>query len=529
MKKTIKINLGGIIFFIDEDAYEKLQNYLNAINSQFQDFEGGREITDDIELRIAEIFQSKITDQKQVITTGDVDEMVRIMGKPEDYLNGDEYREETDGEKAAACRRQKRLYRNPDDAVIGGICSGLGAYFDIDPVWIRIIFIILLFAGGLGLWLYIILWIVIPSAETPTQKLEMRGERITVENIEKSVKKEYEKVKDNLKKVKDTKGYRKTSDTANDIIRGLGSILTVFLKIILMIIGIVLIITGFTAILAFAGIFFFKHTLFIPSLFDMEIFYSTDFLKIFTGPGNVNFIMLTLILTVCIPLIALIYGGIKLIFRFKANDKIIGLTAFVLWLLSAISLFALTVFEGINYTDDAKVTNTHLMTRLPSDTLYIQLTNNYQDVDWENEIYLEIDNVNIYLDREKDKLFGKPKLDVIKNRNNEIRLEIEKRSQGRTPRLAAQNARSIIYFWEQKDSLLLLDPYFSLPEGEQWRAPEVRLNLKLPIGKVIYLDEDLVEIIYGIDNTMDIYDSDMAGEKWIMKEEGLTLSRPEIH
>lgn len=529
MKKTIKINLSGIIFHIDDDAYEKLKNYLNAINNQFQHLEDGREIIEDIESRIAEIFHTKLSDQKQVINQEDVVEMIATMGKPEDYINGDDYHEEAAGERAAGYRAHKRLYRNPDDAVLGGVCGGLGTYFNIDPVWIRIIFLLLILAGGVTLLVYIILWIVIPKAETPSQKLEMRGERITVETIEKSVKEEYTKVKDNLKKVKKSNGYRKTRDTTNDIIRGLGSILTVFLKIILMIIGIVLIITGFTAILAFAGFFFFEHTVLLPSLFDMEIFYFPDFLQIFTGPGNVNFIMLTLILTVCIPLIALIYGGIKLIFRFKANDKIIGLTAFVLWLLSAISLFALTVFEGINYTDDAKVTNTHLMTRLPSDTLYIQPTNNYQDVDWENEIYLEIDNVNIYLDREEDKLFGKPKLDVIKNRNNEIRLEIEKRSQGRTPRLAAQNARSIIYFWEQKDSLLLLDPYFSLPEGERWRAPEVRLNLKLPIGKVICLDEDLVEIIYGIDNTMDTYDSDMAGEKWIMKEEGLTLFRPEIH
>jgi len=529
MKKTIKINLSGIIFHIDDDAYEKLKNYLNAINNQFQHLEDGREIIEDIESRIAEIFHTKLSDQKQVINQEDVVEMIATMGKPEDYINGDDYHEEAAGERAAGYRAHKRFYRNPDDAVLGGVCGGLGTYFNIDPVWIRIIFLLLILAGGVTLLVYIILWIVIPKAETPSQKLEMRGERITVETIEKLVKEEYTKVKDNLKKVKKSNGYRKTRDTTNDIIRGLGSILTVFLKIILMIIGIVLIITGFTAILAFAGFFFFEHTVLLPSLFDMEIFYFPDFLQIFTGPANVNFIMLTLILTVCIPLIALIYGGIKLIFRFKANDKIIGLTAFVLWLLSAISLFALTVFEGINYADDAKVTNTHLMTRLPSDTLYIQLTNNYQDVDWENEIYLEIDNVNIYLDREEDKLFGKPKLDVIKNRNNEIRLEIEKRSQGRTPRLAAQNARSIIYFWEQKDSLLLLDPYFSLPEGERWRAPEVRLNLKLPIGKVICLDEDLVEIIYGIDNTMDTYDSDMAGEKWIMKEEGLTLFRPGIH
>ena len=135
----------------------------------------------------------------------------------------------------------------------------------------------------------------------------------------------------------------------------------------------------------------------------------------------------------------------------------------------------------------------------------------------------------MYLDREEDKLYGRPRLDIVKNTTDEIQLEIEKRSQGRTPRLAAQNARSLIYKWEQRDSLLLFDSYFSLPENERWRAPEVRLKIKLPVGKVVDLDEDMVEIIYDIDNTTDIYDSDMAGKKWIMKEEGLTLFFLEIH
>ncbi|MCK4465530.1 MAG: PspC domain-containing protein [Bacteroidales bacterium] len=529
MKKTIKINLSGIIFHIDDDAYEKLKNYLNAINNQFQHLEDGPEIIEDIESRIAEIFHTKLSDQKQVINQEDVVEMIATMGKPEDYINGDDYHEEAAGERAAGYRAHKRLYRNPDDAVLGGVCGGLGTYFNIDPVWIRIIFLLLLLAGGVTLLVYIILWIVIPKAETPSQKLEMRGERITVENIEKSVKKEYEKVKDNLKKVKDTKGYRRTRDTTNDIIRGLGSILTVFLKIILMIIGIALIITGFTAILAFAGFFFFEHTVLLPSLFDMEIFYFPDFLHIFTDPGNVSFFMITLVLTICIPLLALMYGGIKLIFRFKANDKIIGLTAFVLWLLSVISLFALTFFESVNYADDARITKTHQVIGLPSDTLYLQLSGNYREVDWRNEIYLEIDDFEVYLDREEDKLYGRPRLDIVKNTTDEIQLEIEKRSQGRTPRFAAQNARSLIYKWEQRDSLLLFDPYFSLPENERWRAPEVRLKIKLPVGKVVDLDEDMVEIIYDIDNTTDIYDSDMAGKKWIMKEEGLTLFILEIH
>lgn len=518
MKKTIKINLGGIIFHIDEDAYAKLKEYLNALTVKFGHLEEGAEIISDIESRIAEILQSEVKDEKQVINIQDIDKMKEIMGEPEDYYEGEQEKEPV----TVSFKAGKRLYRDPDDPILGGVCSGLGTYFGVDPIWFRVLFIILLLGYGSGVLLYLILWIIIPKAETTTQKLEMRGENITIQNIERSVKKEYQNVRENFRKMKDSKGYHRSKDAVYDVFHGIGNVLVIFLKIILMIIGISFIIVGFFILLGFISLFLFRHTFFLPDFMDMNYFYFPDMLKIFTHGDNVTFIMITLILSIGIPLIALIYGGIKLVFRFKANDRVIGLTAFVLWLLSVISLFTISAFEGINFAEDAKVKNTFLITGLPSDTLYLKINEHPIKPVESDRFYIEIENVGIYLDKTTNEIFGKPGFDIRKGDSEIIELEVRKRSNGSTYRSAAENAGNLIYNWVQKDSLLILDPYFRLPEGEQWRIPQVKLMLNLPVGKVVYFDKSMTEIMYGIDNTLDTYDYDMVGKKWIMKEEGLT-------
>jgi len=522
MKKSIKINLAGLVFHIDEDAYQKLKEYLHAITEQFKELEEGEEIINDIESRIAEIFQGYIDEHKEVITIGDVETMITIMGKPEEYLNGEEFTEETGKKKTYRYKTAKRLYRDPNDAILGGVCGGLGAYFGIDPLWFRLIFIFLTLGYLSGVLIYLILWVVVPRATTHTQKLEMRGEHITIKNIEKSVKEEYENVKDNLKNVKKSKGYHRTRSAIHDVVDLIGGVLLAILKIILIIIGVSFILAGFAVLIGFIGIFFFKHSFFIPTLFDTEIFYFPDFLQMFVDPGNVPLIIVALLLTVCIPLIALIYGGIKLIFRFKANDKIVGLTAFVLWFLSAITLFAFTVVEGVNYTDSARLTSSYPVTGLSGDTLYLELNENYPDMGYPNDFRFEVDEVEIIASRQEDVFYCKPTFDIEMNETGALALDIERRSQGKSRRQAAENARTLMYNWELKDSVLYLDQFFHLPEGVKWRAPEMNLTLKIPEGMVVYISDEMHEIIYDIRNTENVWDFDMTGRMWIMTEEGLS-------
>jgi len=148
MKKTIKIKIGGIVFHIDDDAYDILKVYLDSLSRYFSRLEDGKEVMDDIETRIAEIFQQNTGIQKEVITIDDVNRMITIMGEAKDIIDEDE--PETTRSQTSS-RSTGRLYRDPDNGILGGVCSGLGAYFNIDPLLFQIIFLISLLAYGLGL------------------------------------------------------------------------------------------------------------------------------------------------------------------------------------------------------------------------------------------------------------------------------------------------------------------------------------------------------------------------------------------
>lgn len=190
MKKTFTINISGIIFHIDDDAYSKLNSYLSSIKRHFNNLNGKEEVIADIESRIAEILQAKLTDNKQVIGVEDIDEVIVIMGQPSDFADD----EDDSAEPSQAHHSYKRLYRDSENKMIGGVASGIAAYLHTDPLWIRILFIISLFTT-LGIFIYVILWIALPEAFTTTERLEMKGEKVNISNIEKSIKDEFDKLK----------------------------------------------------------------------------------------------------------------------------------------------------------------------------------------------------------------------------------------------------------------------------------------------------------------------------------------------
>jgi phage shock protein PspC (stress-responsive transcriptional regulator) len=191
MKITLSVNLGGYSFNIDEDAYDELKRYLKNLEFHFAGEESSAEILSDIETRMAELFRAKMTGYKQVITIEDVRETIKILGTPEDIddKNGPSIRDKF------TSPGYHRMYRDPDHRIIGGVCAGMGAYWDIDPVIVRVIFAALIFAGGLGALAYLILWIVLPEAKTTAQKIEMKGNPVNIHNIKESVKQEFENVR----------------------------------------------------------------------------------------------------------------------------------------------------------------------------------------------------------------------------------------------------------------------------------------------------------------------------------------------
>lgn len=313
MNKTVTINIAGLVFHIDEDAYNRLDAYINAVRNSIQQ-EDKEEIVEDIEARIAELFSDRIDQQSGVIRMNHVDEIIEIMGKPEDYFIEEEGYVAIE-EGFTTSKGTKKIYRDGDKRILGGVCAGLGHYLNVDVVWIRIIFVLLFFLYGLSTLVYFILWIIIPKARTVADVLEMKGEPVNISNIEKQFRQgishSYQTLKTNGK-------------SAADIIRK--------------VIGISLIVFG--VISAFAS--FFVPVIFNierESLFDTAVHFNETTLGLPFWVLN-----LSLFLVSCIPFILIILLGIK---SLNPKTKHIGLVSIILGFLWLTAMFVFT-YEMIN-------------------------------------------------------------------------------------------------------------------------------------------------------------------------------------
>ena len=525
MKKTIKINLSGIIFHIDDDAYEKLKTYLDTISRHFSNKQESKEIIDDIESRIAELFQERITDENQVITLEIVNEVIDIMGNPEDIADSGE---ETEGKSTfhESYTGNKRLYRDPENSVIGGICGGLSAYFAVDPVIFRLLFVIFFFAGGTSILVYIILWIVLPKAETAAQKLEMRGEKVNVSNLEKKIREEYDNVKDNVSKAKDnvkesvskakdSVTYKNTERAASDFFEALGKILLVFIKVILIIIGTSLVIAGIGILiglitLPFVGIHLFP--------FESYNFSLGDLLIPFTDPVSVTLLVIAIMLLIFIPIAAMIYGLVKLIFNLKTRNRGLMVGAVTLWIVSLFLIIGIVAFESSHYSDFGRDSLSQDLT-IQSDTLFITV-NDDQEEYLKDESIFNLDN-RWFMMEDADAFYGRIDLDIERTKGEEFEIEVEKESKGRSWDHAKENAANIDYMFRTRGNTLELDPYFSVDLENKWRFPRVEAIVRVPEGKVIVLDRKTRDILEGVRNVNHLSDWNMAGKSWIMTEEGL--------
>ena len=526
MKTTIKINLSGQIFNLDEDAYQMLKEYLDSISSRFRDTDEGKEIIEDIESRIAELFQEKISEKKQVITIEDVKDIIVVMGKPEDILDEEGTAEEPGSSTYTNGKKTRKFYRDPENTAIGGVCSGLAAYFGIEIWLMRLLWVVLFIAtgGGLILILYIVLWIAVPYAQTAAEKLEMRGEKVNVSNIEKQVKEEYENVKENVKegyqKVKDSKGLKKTKSVLDEILYVLGQFILIVLKVILAIVGFSLIIAGLVTLIALSIGFFFGSAIFPFNWFGTDVNSIAEILGIFGDPTNLTLISIALFFVIVIPLIAIIYGGIKMMFRFKANDKMIGLTAFVLWILSLIFLVSMAAFEGWNFNAYGRSSSTYELEEFSSDTLFIRINNNPQIDGFSSDWYTSYDDDWHMLSME-DRVYGKVDVNILEGEFDDWELAVRKHSQGKNNTEAVMNAGKLDYIWNQENASLVLDPYFSLEKPNRWRAPGTRVTIFVPEGKYVQLHKNTRYFLDRVETAEDVWKHELAGSTWLMTGDGL--------
>lgn len=331
MKKTLTVNLGGTVFHIDEDAYRLLDNYLSNLKIHFRKEAGADEIIDDIERRISELFAEKLTAGSQVITITDVEEVIARMGKPEDM------EAENDSEPSVGnvtrTTIHRRLYRNPDDKLLGGVISGMAAYLGWDVTLLRLLLLVVLICGvGTLIPVYIVCWLVIPEARTAAEKLSMRGEAVTVENIGKTVTDGFEKVANGVN------DYMK-SDKPRTFLQKLGDALVMvagwFFKICLVIFAIICSPLLFVFGVVFVALLFAAVMVAIGGGAALISMFPTFDVILPTSPLSAIVMYIAGILLVGIPLVSLVWAIFSQIFKWQPMASGLKWTLVILWIVSA--------------------------------------------------------------------------------------------------------------------------------------------------------------------------------------------------
>jgi len=333
MKKTFNINLGGIVFHIDEDAYDLLDKYLSNLRIHFSKEEGAEEIVHDMELRISELFSERLNEKKQVVTLKDVEEIIAQMGKPEEF--SDDTTQDTN-EYIKEEKGPKRLFRDPDNKVIGGVCSGIAAYLGWDVTAVRIIFIALalpfilngsLILNGVVI-AYIIAWIIIPEANTATEKLSMKGMKVNVENIGKTVTDGFEKVNDYVKSDKPRSILHKIGEAIVSVVGFLVKAVLVIAAICFTPVLFILLVVCFSLLMAAIGVIgslpaFFYHAMPV-----------VDWSVVTSSPVPTTLLAVSGILVIGIPIVGFIHFLMSTFGGWKAMPFAARMTLLVLWLIA---------------------------------------------------------------------------------------------------------------------------------------------------------------------------------------------------
>ena len=341
MKKTIIININGIIFNIDEDAFDKLQVYLDELKRYFITIEEGKEIIEDIEARIAELMQPRISETRQSINLEDILEIIGLLGEPQDIAGtADEgFEPPLEPTETKSSRKiNRRLYRHPDHAILGGVCSGLAAYFNIDPVIVRILFVVFSFAWAIALIIYPILWIAIPVATTAAQKLEMRGESVTISNLERTLRDEYTQVKQNIQRLNANSLGSKIHAFFQELIHLIGKLIVGVWTIFKYLLGSFMILFSIAFIIGLIStVYFNTNTVFMHYHFLQNFSSLKEYLYFIINPFMADLLLIVGVFILLMPLSALIYGGLKLILRFQNRDKWVILSLTIVWILAIIT------------------------------------------------------------------------------------------------------------------------------------------------------------------------------------------------
>ncbi len=484
MNKTVNINLGGMFFHIDEDAYQKLTRYFDAIKRSLSNSSGQDEIIKDIEMRVSELLTEKQKTDKHVVAMKDVDEVIAVMGQPEDYRIDEEGTENTSTDFASSSKTRK-LYRDTENGMIGGVLAGLGHYFGIDKVWLRIFFLILFFAWGTGVLAYIILWIVMPEAKTTAEKLEMTGEPVTISNIEKKVREEFETVSEKFKNANYDEMGNRVKTGAEKIGSSFGNFIIAVLRAFSKFLGVILIIAGLFILAAlFIGVFTLGSSSFVNVPWQ-------DFIEAgnFTDYPVWTFGLL-MFFAVGIPFFFLSLLGFKLLSpNLKSIGNIAKYTLLAIWLISVSLAITIGIKQATAFAVDGRVVKKETINLKPTDTLYVKFKHN----DYFAKSINEHDDFKITLDSTGNDVIysNNVSFKILKTDAKLPYIQIEKEAKGKSLFEAKQRAEKIKYGYKIVGNQLILDNYLLSDLKEKFRNQEIEITLYLPKETLFKADSSI--------------------------------------
>lgn len=522
MNKTIIININSIVFHIEEDAYEVLRSYMIEIKRHFSQSDDSGEILQDIENRIAEMFTERIqAGRKEVISMVDVNEVIAQMGRVSDFEQADETTEEPYESKFREEYRrvvsEKKLMRNPDDTVIGGVCSGLGYYFGLQAKWVRILFILLFLFGGSGVLLYVVLWIVMPTAVTRADRMSMRGEEPNLQNFKKNFEEELDgyKVEFSTAKGQFSKGAQAVGSGVSSFFRFLGKGLVLLMLFFcgMVIIGMLVTLVGFAT-----GILGYQNEMVFPGL---ELL----------STGQALIALLAGVMAITIPFIALLHIFLRMLLNTSPMNNYLSLSLWAGWIVSII-LVLFYVFVGIQeYKESSTI---KVEKSLEKRSVYhfgekdIRVIDGatLENGDKKYTLKMKREELSKYLRRDINIRFEY--LDSLETPY----IQYNYFAKGRTYQSASERASRINYLGHEDKGKVVFDSHFALATDEPYRDQSVSVIVFLPVGSKVTIDESIHNKMWYLpySDCKNEYADDEKEKhtEWVMKRSGLQCAPSHI-
>jgi phage shock protein PspC (stress-responsive transcriptional regulator) len=514
MKKTIDINLGGLLFHLDEDAYAMLSTYLEALRRHLAATEGREEVLADIEARIAELFSQYAAGSSKVVTVLNVQAAMSTLGQPQDFgpeADGGSASESSSEPSSESKDRRRRLYRDADNKVLGGVCAGFANYFNIDVVVVRVVWLVLGMFTGFGFILYLILWAATPKAVTPAERLAMKGKPATFENIRQTVEEEFRNFESKINNAESRRKVRNASNSVGDLIASVVGGLARFFGMLFLVF----------ALLLGAGI--------LIAVFGNGILHEnaqvsvTELLGILLpagGFGKAYFWTATALVLIG-PLVALLLLALRLLFRQQGlvQRGLLG-AAMILSVGGIVMMALLGARIGSEFREEASVVHSVL---LPEQVQTWNLTMESTAVKGGVEFNFNDDDLDEFWILTDNRVYYEGiEIDLQPTVRDKPSLEWTAEAQGGSRRAARERAGGID-FEVRTDSTgqIFVGDLLNYAKADRFRGQRVQLTLYLPVGQRVFLDPNTSAYLKDVSNTSDAWDEDMAGRMWLMTEQGL--------